>query len=42
MSHQGGLAWGAVGLFSLMAAGYWFVGLSYSRGYDYFLWLYNV
>jgi hypothetical protein len=35
------LAFLAVVGLSLMAGGYWFVGLCYSRGYDYFLWLYN-
>ena len=32
---------GIVVMISLLAAGYWFTGLCYSRGYDYFLWLYN-
>lgn len=36
-----GLALSAVVMLSLLAAGYWLVGLCYSRGYDYFLWLYN-
>jgi hypothetical protein len=36
-----GLAFSMVVLLSLVAGGYWFVGLCYSRGYDYFLWLYN-
>jgi hypothetical protein len=27
--------------FALIAGGHWLVGLCYSRGYDFFLWLYN-
>jgi hypothetical protein len=27
--------------FALLAGGHWLVGLCYSRGYDFFLWLYN-
>ena len=32
--------WAALGI-GLLAAIHWFTGLCYSRGYDYFLWLYN-
>ena len=32
--------WVAVAV-GLLAGGHWIFGLSYSRGYDYFLWLYN-
>ena len=32
--------WAAL-LVALLAAVHWFGGVCYSRGYDYFLWLYN-